>query len=350
MTMKKLKTGLSGLGRVGWPFHFPQLVKKEGFELKAVVDMQDDRLAEAKEKAPDIHCYKDFNKMIEEEDLDLVVIASPTGFHYEQLKKAFESGVDVFLEKPMAMDLAEADKMIALKKQYGRKLMVYQPHRKFAHTVKAKEIIDSGILGDIYMIKHETSLFRFRSDWQSLKKYGGGMVNNYGAHFIDLLLYLSNSTKAVDINCHLRRIASVGDADDVVKLVMLSDNNTILDLDINCAAATSNKQLIVYGNYGTLWLDKGSRVLNVKHFDPTKTQGFTIDESLAAAGRKYDFIGEPPWEEEEIPLAGCKEVDYYEKCYEYFALDQKPFVDVSETREVMRIIQECKDQSDIWRA
>lgn len=348
--MKKLKTGLSGLGRVGWPFHFPQLMKKEGFELAAVVDMQDDRLAEAKEKAPYIRCYKDFNKMIEEENLDLVVIASPTGFHYEQLKKAFESGVDVFMEKPMAINLAEADKMIELMHKYGRKLMVYQPHRKFNYNVKAKEIIDSGILGDIYMIKYETSLFRFRSDWQSLKKYGGGMVNNYGAHFIDLLLYLSNSKKAEEIHCQLRRIASVGDADDVVKLVMVSDKNTILDLDINCAAATSNKQLVVYGTCGTMWLDKGAKVLNVKYFDPSKTQGFTIDESLAAAGRKYDFIGEPPWVEEEIALAGCKEVDYYDKCYEYFALNQKPFVDVSETREVMRIIQICKDESDIWRS
>lgn len=344
--MKKLKTGLAGLGRVGWPFHFPQLLSKEGFELKAVTDMQDDRLAEAKSKA-DINCYKDFDKMIDEEDLDLVVIASPTGFHYAQVKKAFESGVDVFLEKPMSLDLAEADGMIDLKNKTGRKLMVYQPHRKFAHTVKAKEMIQSGILGKIYMIKYEISLFRFRSDWQSLKKYGGGMVNNYGAHFIDLLLYLSGSTRAEEMNCQLRRIASVGDADDVVKLVMVSDNGTILDLDINMATAVSNKQLIVYGSTGTMWLE--NNMLKLKYFDPKKIQGFEIDETLAAPGRKYDFIGEPPWEQKEIPLTRDMEIDYYDKCYEYFALDKKPFVDVSETREVMRIIQECKDKSEIWR-
>jgi scyllo-inositol 2-dehydrogenase (NADP+) len=344
--MKKLRSGLVGLGRVGWPFHFPQLLEKEGFDFLAVTDMQDERLAEAKSKAPHIRCYKDFNRMIDEEELDLVVIASPTGFHFEQVKKAFEAGVDVFLEKPMAVDLAEADRMIELMHKHGRKLMVYQPHRKFAHTVKAKEIIESGLLGNIYMIKHETSLFRFRSDWQSMKKYGGGMVNNYGAHFIDLLLYLSNSKKAVDISCHLRRIASVGDADDVVKLTMVSDNNTILDLDINCAAAVSNRPLIVYGDCGTLWLEKN--VLYIKYFDPEIRKEFSIDESLAAAGRKYDLIGEPPWQEKQIQLTKDMEVDYYDKCYEYFALDQKPFVDVRETREVMRIIQECKDRSEIW--
>lgn len=345
--MKKLKTGLAGLGRVGWPFHFPQLTSKEGFELKAVADMQDDRLLEAKSKKADIRCYKDFDKMIDEEDLDLVVIASPTGFHYAQVKKAFEAGVDVFLEKPMSLDLVEADGMIDLKNKTGRKLMVYQPHRKFSHTVKAKEIIQSGVLGDIYMIKYESSLFRFRSDWQSMKKYGGGMVNNYGAHFIDLLLHLSGSSKAKEINCQLRRIASVGDADDVVKLLMVSDKDIILDLDINMAAGVSNKQLIVYGNTGTMWLEKN--VLKLKYYSPDKVQGLTIDETLAAPGRKYDFIGEPPWEEKEILLTKDMEIDYYDKCYEYFALDQKPFVDVMETREVMRIIQECKDQSLIWR-
>ncbi len=344
--MKKLKTVLAGLGRVGWPFHFPQLLKKEGFELAAVMDMQDDRLFEAKQKA-DVNCYKDFNLMIDEEKPDLVVIASPTGFHFEQVKKAFESGVDVFLEKPMAIDLAEADDMIKLKNQYNRKLMVYQPHRKMAHTVKIKEVLSEGMLGDIYMMKYESSLFRLRSDWQSLKKFGGGMVNNYGAHFIDLLLYLSGGCKAKDINCHLRKIAAIGDADDVVKLTMISDNNIILDLDINMAAAVSNKQLIVYGKYGTMWLDKN--VLYLKYYDPEKMKGFSIDESLAAPGRKYDLIGEPPWVEKEIKLTSAMEVDYYDKCYEYFALNEKPFVDVTETREVMRIIQECKDNSEIWR-
>lgn len=344
--MEQLRTGLAGLGRVGWPFHFHQLLKKEGFDLRAVMDMQDERLAEAKEKKADINCYKDFNQMIDNEDLDLVVIASPTGFHFEQVKKAFESGVDVFLEKPMAIDLAECDEMIKLQKQYGRKLMVYQPHRKMAHTVKAKEVIADGILGNIYMIKYECSLFRFRSDWQSLKKFGGGMANNYGAHFIDLLLYLSGSKSAKEINCYLRRIASIGDADDVVKLTMLSDNGKLLDLDINMATAVSNKQMIIYGSQGTMWLEKN--ILKLKYFDPEKVEGNQINETLAAPGRKYDFIGEPPWEEKEILLTNDMVVDYYEKCYEYFALNQKPFVDVSETREVMRIIQECKDKSDIW--
>ena len=132
----------------------------------------------------------------------------------------------------------------------------------------------------------------------------------------------------------------------MVKLTMVSDNNTILDLDINCAAAVSNRPLIVYGDCGTLWLEKN--VLYIKYFDPEIRKEFSIDESLAAAGRKYDLIGEPPWQEKQIQLTKDMEVDYYDKCYEYFALDQKPFVDVRETREVMRIIQECKDRSEIW--
>jgi len=62
------------------------------------------------------------------------------------------------------------------------------------------------------------------------------MLNNYGSHYIDRLLYLSGST-AKRITCHLRTIASLGDADDVVKVLIDTENGIILDIDINMASA-----------------------------------------------------------------------------------------------------------------
>jgi len=84
------------------------------------------------------------------------------------------------------------------------------------------------------MIKYARSSYIRRNDWQTQKRYGGGMLNNYGAHAIDQLLYITGS-KAADISCRLRRIATLGDADDVVKAVIETDNGIILDIDINMA-------------------------------------------------------------------------------------------------------------------
>lgn len=75
-----MKTALIGLGRIGWQYHLPQIVKHEGFELAAVVDTNPERLREA-EVAYGIRGYADAAEMLVKEAPELVVVASPTVFH-----------------------------------------------------------------------------------------------------------------------------------------------------------------------------------------------------------------------------------------------------------------------------
>ena len=75
-------------------------------------------------------------------------------------------------------------------KETGRKLMVYQPHRAAAPANQIKNIIASGKIGKPYYIRFTRCGYVRRNDWQSLAKFGGGMLNNYGAHHIDSLLYV----------------------------------------------------------------------------------------------------------------------------------------------------------------
>ena len=224
--------------------------------------------------------------------------------------------------------------------------MVYQPHRATAVAVGARDIIGSGILGPIYMIKAALSDFSRRNDWQALRQYGGGMLNNYGAHAIDQLLYLANE-KAARLRCHLRTIASLGDADDVVKLVIETERGLILDLDINMATAHALTPLMILGKYGTLRYDGEARTFIVKTYKPDSlVQGSVITE-LAAKDRRYGNAEKIPWEESRIPVNNYAPVDFYEKVYEYMALDSPPFVPLAETREVMRIIDACRRDSDL---
>ena len=340
--MKRINTAVIGLGRIGWGFHLPQIAQHSGFNLTAAADTSEECLLEAKEKYS-VTGYTNYVEMYEKEKPDLVVIASPTLFHREQAAAAMERGIDVFLDKPMAVNLKEADEIIKVMDRTGRKLMVYQPHRVTAEFTTLQDILKRELIGRIYMIKRARSDYNRRNDWQALKKNGGGMLNNYGAHHIDQLLCLANS--AVErITCSMHRIASIGDAEDVVKAVMETQNGVMLDLDINMAAAEPIPSWMVFGSHGTITLKKaGNReVFHVRYFNESELGELLLHSELAAPKRSYDNFEEIRWHEEEILVPLEESIDFYDKCYEYFALGEKPFIPVAETREVMRIINECR--------
>lgn len=340
--MKQLKVAVSGLGRIGWAYHIPQIRKQEGFILTAVADASAERLAEA-EQSFGVNTYSDFKQMIQTEELDLVVIASPTIFHMEQAVFAMEHGVDVLLEKPMAGSLDEADTIIATMKKLGRKLMVFQPHRTKPEFLAAKNIIDRNLLGPVYMIKRSDSRYFRRNDWQSLTKYGGGMLNNSGSHYIDQLISLAGSS-AKSIASTLKTVASMGDADDVVKMLIETENGITLDLDINQAASIPLPTWILLGKYGAAALEQTDQgpVFRVRYLKEEELPELGVNEELAAPGRTYGNEDQLIWHEEMVRVNDFEEIDFYEKCLDYYVKDENPFVPVEETREVMRIIEECR--------
>jgi len=311
--------------------------------LAAVSDPVTDRSAEVKERYG-VNTYTDYYEMIDTEKPDLVVIGSPTNFHMEQAIYAMEQGVDVFLDKPMAIDLEQAEKIYDVFKSSGRKLMMYQPLRAEARTQSLLKIIKSGVIGEIFMIKSGSNTYVIRDDWQAFEKYGGGMLNNYGAHQIDMVLYLTDSP-ITKINASMFNIASAGDADDVVKILMQTESNIAIDIEINMAAAIHTPGSVVYGKYGTILYtqtehDEGYHT--VRYFDPDEYIKHEASDLLAAKNRRYITTQPEKWYEEKHPVDEKSGIKYYDECYKYFALNEKPFVPVTETMEVMRIIDKCR--------
>jgi predicted dehydrogenase len=222
----------------------------------------------------------------------------------------------------MARDMAEAEEIVAVMKRTGRKLMMYQPRRADASTQAIKRIIGLGFIGEVYMIKYDWPAYLPRNDWQAFKKYGGGMLNNYGAHAIDAALYTAGSA-ASKISASMFSVATAGDADDVVKALIETKNGVAVDIDINMAAAVTMPQNVVYGRLGTailVWDDNG-RHYHIRYYDPAKQeQKFAASELTAAEGRRYITAQPALWEEKDIPVSERDELDYYEECYKYFAL------------------------------
>jgi predicted dehydrogenase len=309
--------------------------------LAAVVDPLSERRAEAV-AAHGCEAYPDLDGLLQaRRDLDLVVVASPTPFHSAQTLTAFAHGVDVLCDKPMAASLAEADGMIAAMRRSGRRLMVFQPHRVRPEVQVLRGLLARDLIGPVFMIKRAMSQYTRRNDWQAFSKHGGGMLNNYGAHMVDLLLYLTRS-KAARVSCHLRTIASLGDADDVVKALIETENGVILDIDINMAAALPLQEWLVAGERGSLMFDRTQNAWIARYYAPGTLPALHTQEGLAAEERRYGSGETIPWRDEIFPVAESARIDFYAHCHNYFAGGKPPFVPVEETREVMRVLDACR--------
>lgn len=341
MSTKVLKTAVVGLGRIGWSFHLPQIVEHPGFRLTAVVDPLEERLAEARERFRPDAAYRDSSELYGTDRPDLVVIASPTQFHKAQVLQAFENGCDVFCDKPLALTLAEADEIISAMEEYGRKLMVYQPHRVTPEVLALQAVLRSGLLGDLYLMRHCVSRYARRNDWQAFRRHGGGMLNNYGAHFIDQFLFLNRSPFR-SVACEMRAVATVGDAEDVVKALLTAENGVIFDLEINMAAAAPQPPWYVAGSHGAAILDSEARTWRVTCHDPHKTGELNPQEGLAAYNRSYGSGETIQWKQHDFKVDDYEAGVFYESCHAYFAGEGEPIVPVSETREVMRVMRECR--------
>ncbi len=308
------------------------------FELSAAVDPLPDRLAEARDLGG-CRTYRRYADMWKHENPDVVAIASPTRLHERAARRALREGAHVILEKPMTTNLASADRIIEEATKQDRKVFVYQPHRLTPETQTAREIIQSGVLGPVYLIRRSTGRYVRRSDWQSLRKHGGGMLNNYGAHYIDQLLHLSDGSPIEDVRCNLWAVATVGDADDVVKVWLQTRTGQLLDLEINQASAWPHAPWHICGRYGTAVLE--DKAFRVRYYDPKEAPPLEVVDG-AAPGRSYDLGDRLPWVEEEVPVDPAKQRQFYPNVYDAIVNNAEPHVRVEESRELIRIMEWCR--------
>lgn len=338
--MKILRTAVIGLGRIGWNRHIPNIISHKGFELVAAMDTDAARRKELQDTYG-VEGYSELNKMLEKENPDLVIVASPTHLHREHIITSMEYGADVFAEKPVAKELDEVCQIHTAARRTGRKIMVYQPHRANAIINTLKSILKENKIGRIVMVKRANSGYIRRNDWQAIKKFGGGMLNNYGAHFIDQLRYLLEEDIDV-LACTCDCAATLGDADDVVQVMMKSSSGISLDLNINQAAAYPMPAWIVYGENGAIFAqDEECTEFKVRYIVPEECPPIELCPSLAALNRKYSNDLPLPWHEEVVQVKQEYGIDFYEKCYEYYALDKEPFVPFEQTMQIMSLIDKC---------
>ncbi len=147
----------------------------------------------------------------------------------------------------------------------------------------------------------------------------------------------------------MRNVVSAGDAEDLVKVILEAANGMILEVDINMAAAQPASPWHIVGTRGSAVLDQEGGAWRVRHGAAEDFKDLNAQVGLAAANRAYGNGEHIQWRDVEFPLSDVETVDFYQKCYEFYALDATPFVPFKETLELMRVIDLCR-QADCGRA
>ena len=150
--IQPLKVGIIGLGRSGRNIHAAQLANmKEHYIIAAVADGLQDRRERA---ILEYGCaaYSTYQEMVDKEQLDLVINASPSQLHYPISLDLLHRGVNVLCEKPLAKSTSEVDQLIEASEKSGKFLAIFQQSRYLPAFVQIRKVIDSGVLGRIIHI------------------------------------------------------------------------------------------------------------------------------------------------------------------------------------------------------
>jgi predicted dehydrogenase len=252
--MDKIRCAVIGMGRSGKDIHarFISEELSDRFELVAVVDPLPKRRENAK-TVFGCDTYADYSQLFDRNDIDLVIIATPTNLHCKISVSLMESGFDVICDKPAANTVSEIDKMIETKNRTGKRLMIFQNWALGLGTLKIEEIVKSGVLGRIVQTTIHMNDFRRRWDWQTVLKFGGGNIFNKGSHAIDFAMHLLDIKKVPEkVYAVMDIVNAAGDADDYTKIVFETENCKTVDIELSNAEAFSDQSIRVQGENGSL--------------------------------------------------------------------------------------------------
>jgi len=207
--MEKLKAGVIGCKRGGGKCTYCQEMIP-GCTLEAVCDINEEFLKEAI-KRHNVKGFTDYKEMIDKADINFVVINTPDDLHVEQAIYALKKGKHVYCEKPMAINLENAKKLMRVAKNSKTRIQIgYELHTSELYT-KAKKMVQDGWCGEI--------LFAFcdylRPPWtdpnhfKMKKERNGGLIVHEGCHYVDFLIWIINSD-VIELVCYAPPIRTKG--------------------------------------------------------------------------------------------------------------------------------------------
>jgi UDP-N-acetyl-2-amino-2-deoxyglucuronate dehydrogenase len=260
MSQRSYGFALVGGGVIS-PIHVQAIAALPNAELRAIVDI--DPATAAKRGAElSVEAYTALEPILARDDIDVVVIATPTGHHAELGVQAAGAGKHVIVEKPIDVSLEAADRLIGACRAAGVKLTVISQRRWDPGVLRLKQALDDGELGAVLLAQATMPWYRSQDYYESAawrgtwELDGGGALMNQGVHFVDLLLWLIGPVARVYATA--ATVAHAIPVEDVA-LVHLSFRNGALGVIAATTAAYPGfpECIEVIGTRGTVRVEQG---------------------------------------------------------------------------------------------
>jgi predicted dehydrogenase len=285
------------LGSGGRGRYLNDTFRKLGAECVAIAEVYEPYLAQGLKGAPGAKSYIDYRELLQQSGLDAVVIASPDHQHAPMLFAALNAKKDVYLEKPMSHSLEESRRIIEAVRKTPQIVQVGMQRRSAPSVIKAQEIVASGILGKITMVKpmwnwntarplNNTPLpgkldwlrflgpardrnlepMRFRS-WRLFWDYSGGNMTDQGTHLMDVVQWFTNSGPVRSAVCYGQIAKAIGSEVPDNFCAVFEYANFMATWTLNyCNAYDNDWSILFQGDEGTMHISNaGFRIWKEPH-------------------------------------------------------------------------------------
>jgi predicted dehydrogenase len=261
--LNRLKFAIIGCGRISKK-HVEALVNnQQEAELVAVCDVIEDKakaikaLYEKQIGYSKVTSYTNYKEMLVTEEIDVVAIATESGYHADITVDCLNTGCHVIVEKPMALSTQDADRMIEAAKKNKRKLCVCHQNRFNPPIQLLKRAIDDGRFGKLVngtarILWNRNDAYYAQADWRGTYRLDGGTLMNQCIHNIDLLTWMVGSevdNVYAQIDTFLRSI----EAEDFGAIVVRFKNGVIGIIEGSACVFPENLEetLSIFGEKGT---------------------------------------------------------------------------------------------------
>lgn len=247
--MKNLAVvGYGGMG--DWHCSFAQ--KSDVVKLKGIYDIKQERIDLAQSR--NISVYDSFEDVLMDQEIDLVTIAVPNDQHKNLAIECMNHGKHVIVEKPVTLSSTDLQAMIDAANKNNVVFSVHQNRRWDEDFLSVKEVFTSGILGRVIDIESRVHGSNgIPGDWRKEKKYGGGMMLDWGVHLIDQMLMMVPG-RIKTIYCLLNHVTN-NEVDDGFKLLLLFENGVRAHIEVGTNNYISLPRWYVNGTEGTMQID-----------------------------------------------------------------------------------------------
>ncbi len=337
MNFMKKNLVVIGYGGMG-TWHTQHALKSDVVNLAGVYDINPEKNKLAEERG--IFAYDSYEAVLADEKVDLITVAIPNDSHKEVVIRALEAGKNVICEKPVSMDSAELDEMIAASEKSGKLFSVHQNRRFDVDFLAMKQIKQSGELGGLINIESRIHGSRgIPSDWRGEKEHGGGMLLDWGVHLIDQVLQIFDE-KIDKIYCVFDHITNK-EVDDGLKMTIYFEGGKSTYIEVGTYNFIPMPRFYLRAEKGsaiiTDWREK-CKVAKCKYWHESEVLPVQTAAGLTKTMAPRDSV---TMDEYELEKPASDVHDYYRNFCAAIDGKAEQLVTHPQMRRVMKVMEAC---------